>query len=93
MYLKVDEKLITERDALMRIDAYQMDFFLHPMIDPSATRKCIYIYHHSKYFFLNLNLNISYQYIEIDKSFIGRGLAASAGAAIGKYSTKHHKHV
>ena len=22
------------RDALMRIDPYQMDFFLHPMIDP-----------------------------------------------------------
>lgn len=30
----VQEKLITERDALMRIDPYQMDFFLHPMIDP-----------------------------------------------------------
>lgn len=34
----VEEKLITERDALMRIDAYQMDFFLHPMIDPTATQ-------------------------------------------------------
>lgn len=54
----VDEKLITERDALMRIDAYQMDFFLHPMLDPSAQMT--------------------------EKFLIGKGLAASAGAAIGR---------
>ena len=29
----VKEKLITEREALLRIDPQQMDYFLHPMID------------------------------------------------------------
>lgn len=29
------EKVITEREALLRIDAHQMDFFLHPTIDPA----------------------------------------------------------
>lgn len=28
--------LLFARDALMRIDPYQMDFFLHPMIDPTC---------------------------------------------------------
>lgn len=31
----VQEGLITEREALLRIDPEQMTFFLHPMIDPS----------------------------------------------------------
>ena len=29
----VKEKLITEREALLRIDPQQIEFFLHPMID------------------------------------------------------------
>ena len=29
----VEDKIITEREALMRIDPAQMEFFLHPMID------------------------------------------------------------
>jgi pyruvate, orthophosphate dikinase len=29
----VKEKLITEREALLRINPAQMDFFLHPMLD------------------------------------------------------------
>lgn len=29
------ENLITEREALLRVDAESMNFFLHPMIDPS----------------------------------------------------------
>jgi pyruvate,orthophosphate dikinase len=33
----VKEKLITEREALKRIDASQMDYFLHPMIDPEIS--------------------------------------------------------
>ncbi len=32
----VQERMITEREALMRIDAKSMDYFLHPMVDPSA---------------------------------------------------------
>ena len=31
----VKEKLITEREALLRIDPHQMQYFLHPMIDPT----------------------------------------------------------
>jgi pyruvate,orthophosphate dikinase len=30
----VHEKLLTEREALLRIDAKKMDYFLHPIIDP-----------------------------------------------------------
>lgn len=56
----VQEKLITERDALMRIDPYQMDFFLHPMIDPNCAPETL------------------------GAKLVGRGLAASAGAASGK---------
>ena len=29
------ERVITEREALLRLDAAQMDFFLHPTIDTS----------------------------------------------------------
>ena len=29
----VKERMITEREALLRIDASQMDFFLHQMLD------------------------------------------------------------
>ena len=31
----VKEMLITEREALLRIDPHQMQYFLHPMIDPT----------------------------------------------------------
>jgi len=31
----VTEKLLNEREALLRIDPLQMDYFLHPMIDPA----------------------------------------------------------
>jgi len=31
----VQEGLINQREALCRINANQMDFFLHPMIDPA----------------------------------------------------------
>ena len=31
----VKEKIITEREALLRIDPHQMQYFLHPMIDPT----------------------------------------------------------
>lgn len=31
----VREGKITEREALMRVDAYQLDFFLHDMVDPA----------------------------------------------------------
>ena len=30
----VGERMITEREALLRIDPHQMDFFMHPMVAP-----------------------------------------------------------
>lgn len=30
----VKEKLITEREAILRLDPKQMDALLHPMVDP-----------------------------------------------------------
>lgn len=32
----VKERIITEREALLRLDANQMDYFLHPVIDSSS---------------------------------------------------------
>ena len=32
----VQDRMITEREALMRIDAKNMYYFLHPMVDPRA---------------------------------------------------------
>ncbi len=37
----VREGLITEKDALLRVDAEQMNYFLHPMIDPEAPQTVI----------------------------------------------------
>eukprot|EP00624_Nannochloropsis_granulata_P006909 evm.model.NODE_5404_length_1036_cov_11.148648.1 len=37
----VGEGLISKDEALLRIDAKQMDFFLHPTIDPSAAKTVV----------------------------------------------------
>lgn len=37
-----EEHLITEREALLRIDPYQMDYFMHPTIDPNAASSGVY---------------------------------------------------
>jgi len=37
----VSEGLISKEEALLRIDAKQMDFFLHPTIDPSAAKTVV----------------------------------------------------
>jgi len=37
----VKEKLITEREALLRIEPNQMDFFLHPTIDTHQSKLLI----------------------------------------------------
>ena len=39
----VHEKLLTEREALLRIDSKKMDYFLHPIIDPSFGKQCVAI--------------------------------------------------
>lgn len=39
----VHEKLLTEREALLRIDANKMTYFLHPIIDPSLGTVCMYL--------------------------------------------------
>ena len=35
------EKLITKEEAIMRVDAQQLDQLLHPMIDPDAVKKVV----------------------------------------------------
>eukprot|EP00600_Ochromonadales_sp_CCMP1393_P008438 CAMPEP_0174954150 /NCGR_PEP_ID=MMETSP0004_2-20121128/265_1 /TAXON_ID=420556 /ORGANISM="Ochromonas sp., Strain CCMP1393" /LENGTH=988 /DNA_ID=CAMNT_0016201933 /DNA_START=1859 /DNA_END=4825 /DNA_ORIENTATION=- len=59
----VRERLITEREALLRINPSQMDFFLHPMIDPEFANE---------------------DDPKVAERILGKGLAASAGAATGK---------
>ena len=58
----VKEGLINQREAINRISANQMDFFLHPMIDPTIKQTGL---------------------PGIQSLIIGKGLAASPGAAVG----------
>ena len=53
----VDEGMIDEREAVLRVDPKQLDALLHPQFDPEALKKA---------------------------AVIGKGLAASPGAACGK---------
>ncbi|MCM1367243.1 MAG: pyruvate, phosphate dikinase [Roseburia sp.] len=55
----IDEKMITEQEALMQIDAKSLDMLLHPQFDPQALKAA-------------------------DKNnVVGKGIAASPGAAAG----------
>ncbi|MDE6557719.1 MAG: pyruvate, phosphate dikinase [Clostridia bacterium] len=55
----IDEKMISEQEALMQIDAKSLDMLLHPQFDPKALK-------------------------EADKkNVVGKGIAASPGAAAG----------
>ncbi len=55
----IDEKMITEKEALMQIDAKSLDMLLHPQFDPNALKAA-------------------------DKNnVVGKGIAASPGAAAG----------
>ena len=55
----IDEKMITEQEALMQIDVKSLDMLLHPQFDPKALK-------------------------EADKkNVVGKGIAASPGAAAG----------
>ncbi len=55
----IDEKMISEKEALMQIDAKSLDMLLHPQFDPKALKAA-------------------------DKSnVVGKGIAASPGAAAG----------
>ncbi len=56
----IDEKMISEKEALMQIDAKSLDMLLHPQFDPNELKKA-------------------------DKSnVVGKGIAASPGAAAGQ---------
>ncbi len=56
----IDEGMITEKEALMQIDAKSLDMLLHPQFDPNALKAA-------------------------DKNnVVGKGIAASPGAAAGK---------
>ena len=55
----IDEKMITEKEALMQIDAKSLDMLLHPQFDPKGLKEA--------------NKN----------NVVGKGIAASPGAAAG----------
>ncbi len=56
----IDEKMITEQEALMQIDAKTLDMLLHPTFDANALKDAD------------------------KKNIVGKGIAASPGAAAGK---------
>lgn len=75
----VQEGLITEREAILRIDPEQMTFFLHPMIDPKiSTSGELPIQQKNSNFDLTILLDL-----DLSSECFGHGLAASAGAATG----------
>jgi pyruvate,orthophosphate dikinase len=92
----VREKIITEREALVRIDPSQMDYFLHPMLDyqqgevsPAALRCCSH-YSHKATIPFPLLLSVIFrcavanpQDPAVSESILCKGAPASAGAAIG----------
>ena len=102
----VKEKLITEREALLRIDPHQMQYFLHPMIDPTYGEhngwKSVYLfnillspvqcnrvqlYMYPLYvclIYVNCNCTGNESDAFIAQRILGKGIAASPGAAIGK---------
>lgn len=53
----VEEGLITEREALLRIDPDQMTFFLRPMIDPEVIATGFLVHPH-----IELSLKLFYRY-------------------------------
>ena len=55
----IDEKMITEKEALMQIDAKSLDMLLHPQFDPKALK------------------------VADKENVVGKGIAASPGAAAG----------
>jgi hypothetical protein len=70
----VNENMLTEREALMRVDAKQMILFLHPMIDPEVyiyicIHVCIYTYI-CMYIYLYMYICI-YTYIYCMYTYVG----------------------
>jgi len=66
----VKELLITEREALMRIDPHQMAYFMHDLLDPTINGRSSSVGHNSM--------------SNAKRIVLGKGIAASPGAAIGK---------
>ena len=64
----VKELLITEREALMRIDPHQMAYFMHDVLDPT----------------INGRSSVGHNSSNAKRIVVGKGIAASPGAAIGK---------
>eukprot|EP00601_Ochromonadales_sp_CCMP2298_P026932 CAMPEP_0173280248 /NCGR_PEP_ID=MMETSP1143-20121109/5582_1 /TAXON_ID=483371 /ORGANISM="non described non described, Strain CCMP2298" /LENGTH=342 /DNA_ID=CAMNT_0014217533 /DNA_START=40 /DNA_END=1066 /DNA_ORIENTATION=+ len=93
----VRERIITEREALMRIDPNQMDFFLHPSIDVAAGEKSAAVIELRTaesnpvplflYISAPLPLPLSPAPPDdpsITARIIGRGVGVSPGAAVGR---------
>jgi pyruvate,orthophosphate dikinase len=67
----VKELLITEREALMRIDPHQMAYFMRDLLDPTP---CIN----------GRSSSVGNHSSNAKRVVLGKGIAASPGAAIGK---------
>jgi len=74
----VEEGLITERDALLRIDPELMTYFLYPMIDPAVAATGI-----QTQLFMDLILTILGLVGLTSSRSLGQGLPAAGGAVTG----------
>lgn len=80
----VKERVITEREALIRLDAAQMDYFMHPVLDAEQGWVC----HVPASLSLLTIPNPSHALVSPDdpavqEKLLCRGAPASAGAAVG----------
>lgn len=81
----VTEKLINEREALLRVDPQQMDFFLHPTLDTNFSECPFRHLHMSIYDYADLFLlSVGADNPRVKDVLLGRGSGAAAGVAVGK---------
>ena len=91
----VKEKVLTEREAVLRIDPRKMDYYLHPVIDPALstvertiiTAFLVFAPHFLATFNVYMPLRCITHFTadvsSLEMLCVGRGVGASAGAAVG----------
>lgn len=78
----VNENLITEREALLRLDANVMDYFLHPMINTDYGKRS-YLFLFFQHFAYRCFASVSSHRDEMQDRTLSTGIGASSGAACG----------
>lgn len=81
--LMVRERLITEREALIRLDANKMDYFLYPIIDQKKGKLFIATFQLLEINLILRKFSFSDNQEEIENKVMGQGMAASGGAIHG----------